>query len=322
VPPSNAPAQRHDAYVRDLDADDAAPIRPPMTLTAEKEADPEAVMEVAAGLRPTGRTALLATALAVLLGVLAGRWVLDLYTTHWALGTVAGAAILTVVGIGIAWMAASARALRRLQERQSIRQILDQARRLDQGAGVHEALNRIALDLGDQAELTGALERWRQLASEDAGGANQIILFDDVVLTQADPLAFAAVRRAVRQSFALIALSPTALTDTVLFLSRLMAMIRQVSAAYGLPPSNAAARQLARRLVREAALIATTELAADALTTLLGESLATRVSAAAADGAVGAYRMARLGLIVIDMCRPLPFAENKRPGLKTVSLRG
>ncbi len=43
-----------------------------------------------------------------------------------------------------------------------------------------------------------------------------------------------------------------------------------------------------------------------------------RLATSAADALYAAYRMARLGIIVMDLCRPIPFREDEIPSVTSL----
>jgi uncharacterized membrane protein YcjF (UPF0283 family) len=47
----------------------------------------------------------------------------------------------------------------------------------------------------------------------------------------------------------------------------------------------------------------------------LGGAVTERVATSAADALYASYRMARLGIIVMDLCRPIPFQESDVPSV-------
>src|SRR4030095_3396609 len=50
----------------------------------------------------------------------------------------------------------------------------------------------------------------------------------------------------------------------------------------------------------------------------LGGAWTERLATSAADALYAAYRMARLGIIVMDLCRPIPFRENEVPSVTSL----
>jgi putative membrane protein len=92
-------------------------------------------------------------------------------------------------------------------------------------------------------------------------------------------------------------------------------MIRQVAEVYGLRPGIVGTASLLRRALTSAAFTATVDVAGDAWSAHLGGRVAGFVSARLAEGVFAAVRVARLGLLTMEMCRPLPFAEGDKPRL-------
>ncbi len=50
----------------------------------------------------------------------------------------------------------------------------------------------------------------------------------------------------------------------------------------------------------------------------LGGALTERFATSAADALYAAYRMARLGIIVMDLCRPIPFRDDEAPSVTSL----
>ena len=50
----------------------------------------------------------------------------------------------------------------------------------------------------------------------------------------------------------------------------------------------------------------------------LGGAVTERLATSAADALYAAYRMARLGIIVMDLCRPIPFQEGDIPSVASL----
>ena len=50
----------------------------------------------------------------------------------------------------------------------------------------------------------------------------------------------------------------------------------------------------------------------------LGGAVTERIATSAADAVYASYRMARLGIIVMDLCRPIPFREDDVPSVSSL----
>jgi len=148
--------------------------------------------------------------------------------------------------------------------------------------------------------------------------AQQIEILSRTVLPPLDRRAAAHVRTAVLRAFGITAISPTAVTDAAFFLACGVRMVRGIAAAYGHRPTAATTVHLLRRLVLEAGKLGAVDVASASLVQHLGGAVTERLATSAADAVYAAYRMARLGIIVMDLCRPVPFQENQIPSVTSL----
>ena len=65
----------------------------------------------------------------------------------------------------------------------------------------------------------------------------------------------------------------------------------------------------------EAGRLGAVDLAGMTLTQHLGGAIAERIAAGTAESMYAGQRMARIGLITMGMCRPVPFEAQEMPGL-------
>src|SRR5260221_8615179 len=121
------------------------------------------------------------------------------------------------------------------------------------------------------------------------------------------------VRTAFVRAFGITAISPTSLTDAVFFLACGVRMVRAIAASYGHRPTAATTIHLLRRLVLEAGKLGAVDIASASLVQHLGGAVTERVATSAADALYAAHRIARLGIIVMDLWRPIPFHGKEGP---------
>jgi putative membrane protein len=95
-------------------------------------------------------------------------------------------------------------------------------------------------------------------------------------------------------------------------------MVRRIAASYGQRPTAAATVHLLRRLVIEAGKLGVIDIASTTLAQQLGGAVMERLASTAADSFYASYRMARLGVIVMDLCRPVPFGEDDVPRITSL----
>ena len=83
-------------------------------------------------------------------------------------------------------------------------------------------------------------------------------------------------------------------------------------------PGFAATIRLAKRGVRNIVIAGVGDIVSHAAVEAAGASLLKMLSARAGQGAVNGLLAARIGLSVMQICRPIPFAENEIPTLKNL----
>jgi uncharacterized membrane protein YcjF (UPF0283 family) len=94
--------------------------------------------------------------------------------------------------------------------------------------------------------------------------------------------------------------------------------LREVAEIYGLRPSSASLALLGRRVLKDAGMVTVADAAGDLVSGFFGGSIAGKLSTLAAEGAVGAQRMAKFSLLAIECCRPVRFHPERRPGIRSL----
>lgn len=255
-----------------------------------------------------------------LLAIETASYIFALFDRHPALGALLGILAIVVVTSGIVAVGWETIALRRqLRSLSEVAELRDEAARiLDDptatGQGGTLTARVIAL-YDDRPELAGGIERLRRTVTTAHSDAETLSLLAHEVLRPLDIAAYRIVSRAARDTGLGVALSPAGLLDAVLVIWRTSRMIRDVALVYGFRPTRIGRLALTRRVLENAAMAGAVEYFGDFLTAQIGAGLASRVSRKVGQGAFTALRTARLGVIAIEACRPIPFTTEDRAGL-------
>jgi putative membrane protein len=166
-----------------------------------------------------------------------------------------------------------------------------------------------------ERDTVAAIEAFQRQAQLHHTTEQQVAILSRTVMAPLDRRAEAHVRTAVLRAFGITAISPTALTDAAFFLACGVRMVRAVAAAYGHRPTAATTAHLLRRLLLEAGKLGAVDIASASLVQHLGGAVTERFASSAAEALYAAYRMARLGIIVMDLCRPIPFRADDVPSV-------
>jgi putative membrane protein len=226
-------------------------------------------------------------------------------------GAAAAAAVAAGAGGALYWLGAELRGLMRLRSAERLRRLIASAL----AAELKRELDAAAAILARDPLLAGPVGSYRAVVEAHHTGNDALELFARFVLAPADKLAQTAIRRAAAQAFAINAVSPTLLTDTLFFTARAMRLIREIAEIYGQRPGFAGTVHLVRRLVGGAGLVGAVDLVGGVLVQQLGGAVIERISANAAESAYAAQKMARIGLVAMAMCRPVAFRAGEAPSL-------
>jgi putative membrane protein len=245
-------------------------------------------------------------------------WVSAAFERSFALGILAGAAVAGgVAGAGVV-IGRELTSLFRLKSVEAIHRRLSGPAEQIPTADARKAIGDILSVVPRDRETKQAIEVFQRQVQLHHSAHQQIEILSRAVLQPLDRRAEAHVRTAVLRAFGITAISPTALTDAAFFLACGLRMVRGIASSYGHRPTAATTLHLLRRLVIEAGKLGAVDIASASLVQQLGGAVAERFASTTAESIYAAYRMARLGIIVMDLCRPVPFREDEVPSVTSM----
>ena len=226
-------------------------------------------------------------------------------------GVVATVAVAAGAGGALYWLTTELRGLMRLRSAERLKRLIPSAL----AGELKQEIDIAAAILAHDRLLGGAVASYRSALEPHHTGQDALELFSRFVLAPADQLAQTAVRRAAAQAFAINAISPTALLDTLLFAGRAMRLILEIAEIYGQRPGLAGTVHLLRRIAGGAGLVGAVDIVGGVIVQQLGGAVIERLSASAAESAYAGQKMARLGLVAMAACRPVEFRPGEAPSL-------
>ena len=226
-------------------------------------------------------------------------------------GALAAVAVAAGAGGALYWLTAELRGLMRLRSAERLRRLIPSAL----AGELKQEIDAATAILAHDRLLGGAVASYRSALQPHHTGQDALELFSRFVLAPADQLAQTVVRRAAAQAFAINAISPTVLLDTLLFAGRAMRLIREIAEIYGQRPGLAGTVHLLRRIAGGAGLVGAVDIVGGFIVQQLGGAVIERLSASAAESAYAGQKMARLGLVAMAACRPVEFRPGEAPSL-------
>ncbi len=243
-------------------------------------------------------------------------WIAAAFERSTALGTLAATAVAAGVAGAGTIIAREVTSLWRLRNVETIRAQFDQD--IVSPADARKAIADILAVVPRERETQAAIETFQRQVQPHHNVAQQVEILSRTVMKPLDVQAEEHVRAAVLRAFGITAISPTALSDALFFLAVGVRMVRRIAATYGHRPTTAATVHLLRRLVIEAGKLGAIDIASTSIAQQLGGAMAERLATTAADAFYASYRMGRLGVIVMDMCRPIPFQDDEVPKITSM----
>lgn len=180
--------------------------------------------------------------------------------------------------------------------------------------------------LGDMLSLTRHIPQLARSRSRLEGhradiidGRDMLRLTERELMAPLDIEARRLVAAASKRVSVVTAISPRAAIDIVFVLLNALNLIRRLAVLYGGRPGPLGVLKLLRRVVSHLAITGGVAITDSVVQQVIGHGVAARLSARLGEGMVNGLLTARLGLLAIDVTRPLPFYALPRPALNDLA---
>jgi putative membrane protein len=111
------------------------------------------------------------------------------------------------------------------------------------------------------------------------------------------------------------AIVPLALADVIAALTANLRMIRRIAEIYGGRSGLFGSIRLARAVMTHLVATGAVAVGDDMIGSIAGGGMLARVSRRFGEGVINGALTARVGVAAMEVCRPLPFREMKRPAI-------
>ena len=142
-----------------------------------------------------------------------------------------------------------------------------------------------------------------------------IALAERELLMPLDARARGLILGAAKRVSVVTAVSPRAVVDLAYVLFEAVRLVRAMAELYGGRPGGIGQLRLLRDVLAHLAVTGSIAVGDSLAQQVLGHGLASRLSARLGEGVINGLMTARIGIAAMDLCRPLPFAALKRPGI-------
>jgi len=308
VTPDNAPP------VPDLDDGDLPPRGQAMQTLA-----------ALAARRPSRLAQFFWSSLTALLGFMISVAIWDFVTSLLTRNSLIGMVALIVVGgfllavllVVLRELAAFGR-LRRLD---TLHKEADEAIASHDLSKAREVLDHLLRFYGNRDETRWGRQKLEERREEVLDADALLALTERELLTPLDTAATREVEAAARSVAMITALVPITLADLIAALTANLRMIRRIAEIYGGRGGVLGSLRLARSVLTHLVATGAVAVGDDMLGSVAGGGVLARVSRRFGEGVVNGALTARVGVAAMEVCRPLPFREVKRPSVSALVKR-
>jgi putative membrane protein len=253
------------------------------------------------------------------LGVAVTGFVEELFTRAPWLGTTA--AVLAGLA-AFAFVVILVREIAGLARLGSIAALRDRAEQAiqsdDRAAGAAVAADLLELTRR-MPRLANARNRVEAHLADIIDGRDRVRLAERELMAPLDTQARQLVTTAAKRVSVVTAVSPRAAVDMLFVLVNALMLIRKLAVLYGGRPGTLGVLKLFRQVVSHLALTGGVALTDSILQQVIGHGVAARLSARLGEGILNGILTARLGILAIEVTRPLPFSALPRPALNDLA---
>jgi len=157
--------------------------------------------------------------------------------------------------------------------------------------------------------------RMDELQGEVLDADGLLGLAETSLLEPLDARAMREVEAAARQVATVTAIVPLALADVFTALTSNLRMIRRIAEIYGGRAGVFGSWRLTRTVLTHLVATGAVAVGDDLISSIAGGGIVSKVSRRFGEGVINAALTARVGVAAIEVCRPLPFQQSRRPSV-------
>ena len=257
-------------------------------------------------------------------------FVLSITAWNFVTGLLAANPVLGWVATGLVGLVLLALILIALKEAAAFSRLgrLDNLRREAEAAlsagdlgAARNVANRLSALYRGRAELRLGREALDRRIGDVFDAESLLALSEAELLVPLDQAARREVEAAARQVATVTALVPIALADVITALTANLRMIRRIAEIYGGRSGTLGAWRLTRAVLTHLVATGAVAIGDDLIGSMAGGSVLSKVSRRFGEGFVNGALTARVGVAAMEVCRPLPFGDNRRPSVTSLVKR-
>ena len=252
-------------------------------------------------------------------GVYGWHFIETLFATSETLGWLGAAAAATASLVAAILLWREWRALSRLDDLGDLRADITAAIAADDREAARVLVRRLVALYRDDPASAGARAEMEANLDAIIDGPDLLAVAERVLLKSRDAAVRAAILSASKRVSLITTLSPRALVDILFVGGQSIRLTRRIAEIYGGRPGLLSFLRLGRRVLEHLAITGGMAITDGVLSQVLGAGLAARLSAKLGEGVLNGILTARIGLVAIAICRPMPFIAESEPKLSELA---
>ncbi|MBE9639897.1 YcjF family protein [Salipiger mangrovisoli] len=262
--------------------------------------------------------ALAGTLISALISIAAWRFATDLIASVPLLGLAVSVLMGLVVLVGLAIVVKELAAMSRLAKVDALHRAADAALASEDLKAARKVVDQLSSLYAGREDTRWGRERLKERGAEVFDASGLIGLAETELLVPLDAAARREVEASARQVATVTALVPLALADVIAALSSNLRMIRRIAEIYGGRSGTLGSWRLTRAVMSHLVATGAVAVGDDMLEPVLGGGILGKLSRRFGEGLVNGALTARVGVAAIEVCRPLPFVQRKRPSVREI----
>ena len=264
---------------------------------------------------------LLSTLIGALVSIAAWNFVMGLMASYPILGmamtVLIGAVLLVLALLCLRELAAFSR-LARLD---GLHHDVGQALAQDDLKAARSVTDRLVALYKGREDTRWGRDRLAELRGDQMDAQALLGLAEAELLGPLDIAASREVEAAARQVATVTALVPLALADVAAALTSNLRMIRRVAEIYGGRSGFFGSWRLTRVVLSHLVATGAVAVGDDMLEPILGGTVLAKLSRRFGEGLVNGALTARVGVAAMEVCRPMPFSDGRKPKVRGIIKR-
>ncbi|VFU08676.1 YcjF family protein [Methylocella tundrae] len=196
---------------------------------------------------------------------------------------------------------------------------LAKARETDDFKDARRLVQELSALYAARAETALARDQLRELAHDIVDGRDLIDIAERTLIHPLDLEVRREIASAAKRVSMVTAIAPRAIIDVVFVIAQAIRLIRRISTIYGGRPGLLGFLKVLRSIGAHIAITGGMAAGDSIVQQVLGHGIAAKLSARLGEGVLNGLLTARVGLSAMAVCRPMPYAVGRAPGVRDVA---